>query len=527
VRTLADALRAVPSAAVAQAGAPGAVTSLFLRGGESDHVRVLVDGVPVNHPGGAVDLAALPLEHIERIEVVRGPASVLYGSDAVAGVVQVLTRRGGGAPRVGTEVAVGERGGAEVRGTAAGAWRHVSWSVGAGLQRTDGPYPLNSDWRSRLAAAQLAWTPDAGTEVRLAARLSDGRFHYPTDGAGAVVDSNQEQRGRLALVSLEAGRRLAARLTLRALVGLRASRDSTDDAPDGPGDTTGVYASWSAARVLRRSADVRADIGVGGSGVATLGAAVEHAHERSANGYRSAFGDGGGATDVGRVNRAAYAQAVLAPAGPVALQAGLRLDDNEAFGTFPTWRLGIAVRVAPRTRLRAAAGTAFKEPTFVENYAAGWAVGNPALRPERSRSLEAGVEQELAAGRAQLRLTAFAQRFRDLIQYTFLTAQAGDPNFYNVAAAESRGLEGEVQWMPSAAVRLRAQVTWLHTGDACCGGRRSAGASAATFSREAVWPAACGSSPSGAATTSTSPRGRARACGSRRGGGSTCGRARR
>ncbi len=99
IATVGEALRSVPGADVVATGPFGGTTSLFLRGGESDYVRVLVDGVPLNAPGGAVDLATLSTADVARIEVVRGPASVLYGSDAVSGVVQVFTRAGGGPAR--------------------------------------------------------------------------------------------------------------------------------------------------------------------------------------------------------------------------------------------------------------------------------------------------------------------------------------------------------------------------------------------------------------------------------------------
>src|SRR2546425_5083359 len=99
IRTVADALRTVPGGTVVASGSFGAQTSLFVRGGESDYVKVLIDGVPQNQPGGAFDFAHLTLDGVDRIEVVRGPVSVLYGSDAVAGVVQIFTRAGTGAPR--------------------------------------------------------------------------------------------------------------------------------------------------------------------------------------------------------------------------------------------------------------------------------------------------------------------------------------------------------------------------------------------------------------------------------------------
>ena len=102
IHSVAEALAAIPAATVARAGSRGAQTSLFLRGGESDYVKVLIDGVAVNDPGGAFDYADLSTDQVERIEVVRGPVSVLYGSDAVSGVVQIFTRRAAGAPTITT-----------------------------------------------------------------------------------------------------------------------------------------------------------------------------------------------------------------------------------------------------------------------------------------------------------------------------------------------------------------------------------------------------------------------------------------
>ena len=99
ITTVADALRTVPGLSIVQTGSFGGATSLFIRGGESKYAKILVDGVPINDAGGAFDLSTLSTDNLDRIEIVRGPASVLYGSDAVAGVVQLFTRRGAGAAR--------------------------------------------------------------------------------------------------------------------------------------------------------------------------------------------------------------------------------------------------------------------------------------------------------------------------------------------------------------------------------------------------------------------------------------------
>src|SRR5206468_3802264 len=105
LHALLDALRMVPAAAVVQTGSFGGQTSLFLRGGESDYVKVLIDGVPVNQPGGAFDFSSLTTDNVDRVEIVRGPATVLYGSDAVTGVVQILPRRGAGGSGAGQATA--------------------------------------------------------------------------------------------------------------------------------------------------------------------------------------------------------------------------------------------------------------------------------------------------------------------------------------------------------------------------------------------------------------------------------------
>src|SRR6266550_2693689 len=107
ITTVADALNDVTSASVVQSGSQGATTQLFLRGGESKYVKVLIDGIPTNDPGGTYDFASLTTDNVERIEIVRGPASVIYGADAVAGVVQVITRSGLGAQRVELDVRTG------------------------------------------------------------------------------------------------------------------------------------------------------------------------------------------------------------------------------------------------------------------------------------------------------------------------------------------------------------------------------------------------------------------------------------
>jgi vitamin B12 transporter len=143
--------------------------------------------------------------------------------------------------------------------------------------------------------------------------------------------------------------------------------------------------------------------------------------------------------------------------------AGGRIDDNDRFGAFRTWRAGINWRAASGTRLRASAGTGFKEPTFFENYATGFVIGNSGLEPERTRSLDAGIEQSLIDGRLTLGVALFAQRFRNLFMFTFAPPAGQDSNYFTVGAAQSNGVELTTRWEPASGLRAGASWSWLDT----------------------------------------------------------------
>jgi vitamin B12 transporter len=467
VATAADALRTVPGTAVVETGPRGGVTSLFLRGGESNMVRVLVDGVPLNAPGGSVDLANLTTDDVERIEIVRGPASVLYGSDAVAGVVQIFTRAGRG-PRWEAGVGGGTFGSRRLDLRLGTGTAPAEASLALSHQTTDGIYPFNNAYRNDVVAAEAGFAPDQVASARLTARYTNALYHYPTDGSGALRYQNQYQSGSGVVASLDAGRFVAPALETRLLLALAENTGRQDQEPNGPADTLGFYAFWSLDRLSRRSADARLNWYAAPATVLTAGAALETEAERSSNASRSQYGPSAGALVVSRWNRAYYAQAVADAGAHVSFTTGLRLEDNEAFGTFLTYRAGVTWRGGGATRLRAAVGTAFKEPGFLDTYGTGYVTGNPNLKPERSRSWDAGIEQRLLGGRLLLSATWFDQRFRDLIQYTFAPPTPTSPNYYNVAAANASGLELEAR-AGAAALEATARYTYTRTASADSG----------------------------------------------------------
>jgi vitamin B12 transporter len=460
VVTVADALQHVAGLSVVRTGAPGAATSVFVRGGESDYVKVLVDGVPVNEPGGAYDFAHLTLDNVDRIEVLRGPGSVLYGSDAVSGVVQVFTRAGGRRLEAGARA--GTLGTVELDAAVEAGGPTAGFGLGARWTGSDGLYALNNRYENRALAARFRVTPDQRTDIGLVLRLTDADFHYPTDGAGNVVDQNQHQLTDMTTLGLEVARRVGSRVEARLALTSNEIGGGFDDAPDGPGDSLGAYAFRSQRDLKRRGADGRVLVTLADPLRLIVGGAFEHERERATSRSESEFGPFETEIDAARDNWAGYVQ-LSADGGPAAVTAGLRVDENERFGTFVTYRAGGSLGLPAGVRLFGSVGSAFKAPLFFEQFGGTFVIGNPDLDPERSTSWDAGVEQALWGGRVRASATYFGQRFRDLIQFTFTPPTPGGPNYLNVAAARADGVELEARIHPVPGFSVGAHYTYLRT----------------------------------------------------------------
>jgi vitamin B12 transporter len=463
--SVADALREVGGVDVVRSGSFGGITSLFMRGGESDHTLVLVDGVQVNRDGGGFDFARLSMDNVERIEIVRGPSSALYGSDAMAGVIQVVTRTGRGAPHVRARVettSFAERDaivdGARWSADVTGGSDRFGYSSALSRESTEGILAFNNRYTRTAFSGRAGFAPDERTRMDLSVSTNSREFQRPTDGSGQLVDRNAFDFGDEMFAHLRVSRSLFDGLELQGLLSVSEIDAGTDDQFDDASDTDSFV---SLDHFRRTGAEARANLSLGPA-VVTLGGEIEQERLRSFNESNSSFGTSYGRSENERLNKAGFVHAI-GEKGVLALNGGVRLEDNERFGQSATWQAGLAVHAPgrPGTRLRFSIGTAIKEPNFFENFATGFVTGNPDLDAERSRSWEVGLEHELV-DRATLQATYFDQHLEDLIQYTFAPPNPGDPNYFNVAGAASRGVE------LSADVRLDAleaggSYTWLDT----------------------------------------------------------------
>jgi vitamin B12 transporter len=466
IRFVQDALREIPGASVVQGGSYGAVSSLFLRGGESDYVKVLVDGVPVNQPGGTYNWANLTTDNVDRIEILRGPGSVIYGSDAVTGVVQIFTRRGQGHLAVEGGGEAGTFGSVDGHLGLLGGTDRVSYSASASRLTTDGIYAFNNDYGNTGLSSAVAAKMDERTNASLTGRYSDARYHFPTDFAGVLSDSNQSTAEKGLSVGADIGRRFGDRYELRITAGGSRTDGESDDPSDNTGDTVGfAFASHRDTRAERGNVDARLNATLSPQLTVTAGAQVEGESERQSGVTTSNFGGISTTADTpfdkDRHTVGYYAQGVLDLSSGLALNLNARVDDNSAFGTFFTYRAGAAYRFQSRTRLRASLGRSFKAPTFCEQFCdAPFVVGDSSLSPERSNSWEIGLEQAVAGGQISLWATYFSQKFQDMIVYDG-SAPPDQPTYRNGAAARARGLETGVTAVLSTDVRASASYTYL------------------------------------------------------------------
>ncbi len=419
-----ELLAGTPGLSIANNGGPGKATSLFLRGTESDHVLVLLDGVPIGSATlGTAALQHIPVDAIERIEIVRGPRSSLYGSEAIGGVIQIFTRRGGGPARLRGRVSGGSYGTRSASAGLSGGGRRGWFAVDASAFHTDGfnacdpaaatamagcftAEPDRDGYRNQAGSLRAGYRFDGGLRVDVHALASAGTVDY--DG-GFSNQGKPLQRVLGARLDYDPGGAWTARLDLGRSTdvsrnfkdGTFVSRFQTDR------DSAALQLDWSPAEahLLTFGADYRND---------QVSGTTPYAVDR-------------------RDDTGLFVQ-YQGHIGRHDLSLRLRRDDNEQFGHHTTGGVSVGHDFAGHLRLVASYGTAFKAPTFNELYYPGF--GNPDLAPETSRSTELSLRGRPGWGRWAVSL--YQTDIDDLIGF--------DASFQpaNIDRARIRGLEGEL-----------------------------------------------------------------------------------
>jgi outer membrane cobalamin receptor len=464
-------LQEVPGLATARTGQTGLQASVFIRGGESRYARVLVDGVPVNQPGGAFDFGtALPFE-LEHVEVVRGAASSLYGTDALAGVISLQTRRArpGEDPSLRAEGEGGSHAWQRWLGATSGARGPVDWNAGVQRLATDNGEP-NSAFEQTSAALTAGAKLDGRTEARAVVRFDGATTGTPGPTAFGRPDLDASFE-REDLVLSTSVRRVDPRLSHQLSVGYaRTDQLSLNPVDSGPWvpeweGATGAYPIFDFPneagfqnQTARLAAGYQADVSLGARHLLTAGGEVEH--ETGALGNRAEA-----LLRPERTNFGAYVQDRVLLGRRAYLTVGGRVERNGSYGTHAVPRIALAVRVREgedATTLRASAGRGVKEPSFLESYGESFfARGNPDLDPERSTTFDFGVEQRLLGSRLRASVTAFHHDYRDQIAWTVADWNTYEGTYVNLARTRARGVEVALEARPESHVQVLGQYTFL------------------------------------------------------------------
>jgi vitamin B12 transporter len=434
-----EVLRSVPGVDVARQGSDGSLTSLFLRGTNSTHALVLVDGARVNSPYfPGYDFSQLSTENVERIEVVRGPFSALYGSDAIGGVIQIFTRPAGAQPagRVTLEGGdAGQRHGSAFFSAGAGPFSAAASYRDA---RVDGDRP-NSDWHGRNGSLRLEGHAGDRFRVALEGAVSDGDLGLPgAVGAETPHDRYGFREERFALpISFRSGARNEASFLAAYVI----SKPTSVSPAYG-------FESRTDARTLQLRGSDR--WGVGPHEMTGL-----VSFERWKVEDRGTFGTN--LDDSSNLWGAAF-QDELSLGGGWNVTAGLRYDDHSDFGEAWSPRANVAwLSGNGLWKLRASGGGAFRAPTVGELFYPFF--GNADLKPERSASWEVGVERYVGrSGRVEVSL--FWNELTNLIVIDFVRSRNE-----NVGKARTRGFEVAWRQQISQHFDVDAGYTWVEAKD--------------------------------------------------------------
>lgn len=439
---VAEALQTVTGLMVSDQGPAGAVTTAHVRGSSYAQVLVLLDGIRMNSPrDSGADLSALPvtMDEIERIEVVRGPGSALYGADAVGGVVNIITRRpvAGYVSRAGG--AVGSRGYDAIQLGTAGKQGVTLYSIGAERETSDG-YRENSDLEQWTVHGRAGFDFGKVAALDLTANYTSKENGVP--GSTTFPSLHARQLERTTVLGASYHQKVSKELDLKI------STSQTDDTlryqdPDflvdsrheSTGQASELQMTWVAApwSIFTAGYELRRD---------RLDSTDSGLHAMS--------------------NDAWYLQDEAPIGDRFILLIGERFDSHSVYGDQWSSRVSGRYLFGAGTIVRLSYGESFRAPTFNDLYwRDAWSTGNPDLRPETAKEYEAGIEQSLGGGSA-FKAAWFNRKVKDLILWDFMVFPMTPEN---VGKADITGIEAEASLKFSRAVELALNYTYMNPID--------------------------------------------------------------
>lgn len=466
-RTLPDVLSGVPGLNVVQTGGPGGQTAIFMRGTNSNHVKVLLDGIDigdVSSPNGAVDLAHIATNDIERVEVLRGPQGGLYGANAIGGVISITTKKGEGPLKATGTLEGGALGTFNQSAAASGSKDRFDYAFNVTHLRSTninvtptyvlptGQAANPNSYDNMTYSTRLGAKVTDDLKVNLIGRYVDVRLKYTNDDpttfpytpfATRSDYGNKAFFGRAEAVWAALDGRFVNTFGFNVADNRRTNKDPNAN-PESTNDGTRTAVNW------------RGNIKVTKDHTVVLGA--ERSIERAETQTYGMFTGTPISYSAKNGNTAGYAELQSQFAERFFIVGNIRVDDDDQFGSHTTWRVAPAFIVpGSDTKLKGSYGTAYKAPTLYELYGVGDFnyVGNPNLRPETSKGYEIGFEQPLFGDRLRFGLTYFRNDITDLINNVFTPVNT----YVNVGKAKTRGYEAFLDIKASDRLRFHADYT--------------------------------------------------------------------
>ena len=453
-----ELFRLAPGISVAQTGSQGKGASVFLRGTNSNHTLVLLDGVRANSPAdGRFDFGTIPAENIERIEVLRGPQSALYGSDAIGGVINIITRRGQGPLRTGGQLEFGSDSINKQVVTARGSVGKGGLSFSATRLKSGG-ITTNDDYKNLGASLRYDLPLSQGKQITFLSRVDDAEVGTPGQTAFGI-DPNARSKPRDLFGSIQFTNAAGKRNDRIVLGAFDRNLKFTDEFNPGvPADRSSSTDSVNKNRVL--TLDAQSAFALGSH---TLTVGGEARRESTAVDSQSIFGGFPANTNF---SKSTHTEAIFLQdefrAGRLTLVPSARYERNSQFGNDTNGRFAAAYNLSSNSKLKASVGTAFKAPSFNDLYFPNY--GTPTLKPEESTGYEIGYEHGLPRG-GRFEVTAFQNKIKNLIAGVAAPTPANPFRFIaaNINRATTEGLEFGLDLPLARGIRIVANHAFLNT----------------------------------------------------------------
>ncbi|MBI4650048.1 TonB-dependent receptor [Candidatus Desantisbacteria bacterium] len=465
-RTVAEVLRSVPGVTVVQSGSLGSLTDIYLRGSKPGQTLILVDGIQLNDPispDRAYNFAHLTLDNIEQIEIIRGPQSTLYGSNAIGGVINIITRKGTDKPGIEITAEAGANKTFQESLSFSGEAKKMNYSISfsqldsEGISNASGKSFEKDGYRNTTFSSRLGYQLQDNSKINFFMRITDADTDID-DGANED-DPNNKIRSRSIASKIDFTQILQPKWNHKLVLSYSDIIRKYDDDEDSIDTGEGSY-SWY--KGIDKKFEWQNNFII--SKMNTLTAGFEYNIETGESVVRDLLWDDSrfGKKDI--YTKGYYFQDQIKLQNSLFITPGFRIDDHNFFGVVTTYKLSTAYLLSKETRFFANYGTGFKAPSLyqlysIENYGGGL-IGDPHLKPDKSVSYDFGIGKKFLGNILSCNIIYFNNTYKDMVDFDMNSWK-----YKNIGQAETKGIETEISLNQTKNFTTGINHTYMDTKD--------------------------------------------------------------